>query len=127
MICDGFTQKKLTEIDHGCQILVFLWAFRTDNCTTFIIFVLAIMDNKPVTVPTGEALGPKKSLQTHCIHIKLFLPSEDAFKSNKNCFTFKTKKTFSRVLRLKGYFYLRSHLILEEFNPSFLKVPLAVL
>lgn len=47
MICDGFTQEKLTEIYHGCQILVFLWAFRTDNRSAFIIFVLRIMDNKP--------------------------------------------------------------------------------
>lgn len=47
MICDGFTQEKLTEIYHGCQIQVFLWAFGTDSCITFIIFVLQIMDNKP--------------------------------------------------------------------------------
>ena len=40
MICEGFTQEKLTEIYHGCQILEFLWAFWTENCTAFIIFVL---------------------------------------------------------------------------------------
>lgn len=27
MICDGFAQEKLIEIYHGCQVLVFPWAF----------------------------------------------------------------------------------------------------
>lgn len=47
MICDGFTQEKLIEIYHGCQALVSPWAFWADSFTSFIIFVLQIMDNKP--------------------------------------------------------------------------------
>lgn len=101
MICDGFIQEKLTEIYHGCQILVFLGAFWTDNCIAFISFVLRIMGNKPAYGTRRGFLGPSKSLQTHCTHIKLFLPFEDAFESNKNRFTFKIKNQFSRVPWLK--------------------------
>lgn len=78
-------------------------------------------------VPKGELLEPWESLQTHCIHIKLFLPSEDAFESNKNCFTFKIKNQLYRVPWLKSYFYLWFHLFLKEFNSPFFKVLLQIL
>lgn len=66
--------KKLTEIYHGCQILVSLWPLRTDDCAAFIIFVLRIMGNNPANgTPRRASRTLGKSSST--LHAHWTLPA----------------------------------------------------
>jgi hypothetical protein len=126
MICNCFKWKK-TEIHHGGQIVTSLRASWTDNCISFIIFVLQVMGNKAAYSTQRRASWTRKVFKHPIYPLNSSCPLKMPLNQIKIALLSKSRINFPEFPSWKGYFYLWSHLILKEFNLPFFKVWLGVL
>lgn len=103
MICDGFTQEKLIEIYHGCQVLVSPWVFWADSFTSFIIFVLQIMDNKPAYSTQRRLFwGPRKVFKHTVYTLNFSCPPKTPWNQIKLALLSKSRINFPSPWLEKG-------------------------